>query len=442
KVSPRDGILWFDVGPNGITVSTVSEEVRVTHRIDTAVQTSALTGFGIPAHQIGSIAQGSLNQERPYGLEFEITRRAGAGAPAGAATVRPDRTTLTNGTPIEACLIGVPGMGLDEDDPGETARYFGENLTHYALDVYFERPLEVEPSGPGQMVGDLDHVALAECIRDAKRLLRIGARSGPQTLELRDACLLGGGQGLAVWYDVPSLVGLSLRLAVRQVPSLLALLRCLPSGAVRMERASSFLLLRNGWTTIAVREAEERHPLDPSALRAGRPQAAVSVGTARFRGELAELWRGRGAECAYQFLRAELVAGAPHSLKLEGRRPADGQQTVRLRPFDCKASPTTAPFDILTHLGCLEQALPRDGRVEIGAGDRHLYLSSQMVGRRGIRRTVRIGMVRVERPDRIERQVREIGYACDNQRGETPVKVARPKQATKTRASRSIGTGR
>jgi hypothetical protein len=126
-----------------------------------------------------------------------------------------------------------------------------------------------------------------------------------------------------------------------------------------------------------------------------------------------------------------LELGANSSVKIEGRRPSDGKQTVKGVHLHLADQPGLA-YDFLTPLAGMEKALagckgkkvslrtrplptgePRTGQRQ------HLYVSTAVTDAPSVVCTVRLPAVQALTPDRLAAQVRQLakGRAAINSPG-------------------------
>ena len=81
-----------------------------------------------------------------------------------------------------------------------------------------------------------------------------------------------------------------------------------------------------------------------------KPEAGIIVDASKLLDILDALQAGRGKHCPDAWFHASLAAG--HStLKIEGRRPSDGAQTVKGRDLHCRVDQPGQAYDFLTPNG-------------------------------------------------------------------------------------------
>lgn len=332
----------------------------------------------------------------------------------GDVVVTPNRTLLTDGRPVDACLVGVPGSLFETDEDSEFS--FDDRLERWPLTGYFEAPPNIAAQEEREDLGQLDSVSLGHALTAVRDLIPNGKRPELEILELRDGTLYGGGLDAAFWCSIPSLAGVDLSFAREQLHPLLRLLWMLPSRTCRLARDRNFHILSNSrstiysnsCTTIYVKAPDLRHPADVSFLLATQPEAGISVDAGMLRRNLDALRRGRGTDCPDAFLHATLTASHPR-LKMESRRPSSGQQNVKARDLPCRADAPGLEFDLLTPLAGVEKALARcEGHVSLRAGKKHFYVSAPVLGAPDVVRMVRLPAVSALSPDRLASQVRQL----------------------------------
>ena len=398
-----EGILWFDVGPAEVELSAAGEWLGFMHTTKTIPVNNA-AGFGVSARALASVVRWSRTYLGNNPLKLVVNREA------GAVLVKPDRTTLTGGWPLEALLIDLNGATMFDDiDREAQAKSYDRRLPHWNLTGYFHRPTELDQVRR-DAVTTIDHKVLHRVLADACKLIPRN-KSKPGMIQLADGRIYGGAEDLLFWYEVPTLSGHGLVVVREQLDAFVNLLGLLPSSQTCcIARDDDYHVFQNSRSRIFLRNVDARHPADLSRIVGKEDKPAVHVNAAKLRRELSALGGGDATHADVVFLHAWLHPGDPPTLQTESRNPRNGQQFTKggdLLLYE--AHDPTLRLDVLTELQSAKKALARcNGTVSLRATENSLYISSTVPGAARLTRTAKLPALPAEPPAQLARQVRRI----------------------------------
>lgn len=281
-VLAKDGLTWFDTGTDGLEISAAGDAVGFTHRSRATIRgpsAKQCRGFGLPAGELASVAQWALRQVPSVGLDLHCG--------TDEIIAIPNPKSLTDGVPLEACLIGIP------ESPGELKSFLHDNLPHFPLTAYFERPGDFAKREERKDLGQLDRATFIAALSAVKGLVpKDDTRRDLELLELHDGVMYGGGQDALFLVSTPSLAGIDLSFTREQLRPLLRLLRLLPSRTCQLGRDNHFHILSNSRTTLYFKVPNLRHPADGPRLLEQQPTAGVVVEADRLCKRLDSLRQG------------------------------------------------------------------------------------------------------------------------------------------------------
>jgi hypothetical protein len=400
----RNVVVWFEIGSSdGIEISAAGNDVKFRHRSKATIRgfSAEKPGFGVPAGELGSVALWSLTQTPSVGLDLYCN--------ASGITAVPNLAFLTAGIPLEACLVGVP------ESPLEFQSFFFENLPLFPLTDSVERPQGIATQDERKDLGPLDIRTLIDVVSAVKNLVpNDGKRPDLEVLELHNGVVYGGAPEMAFICNTPSLAGIDLSMTRGQLRPALRLLRFLSSRPCQLSRDCEFNIVSDSRTTLSFKVPDLSHLGDGPRLLDQQPTVGVVVEADQLSKRLDTLRRGRGANCPDAIL--HLKFGAGHSsIKIEGRRPSDGRQTVKGSDLSCQSDEPGLAFDLLTPLAAAEKALAGCvGQINLRADPRHLYVSGSLTDAPSVVRSVRLPADPAEPPDRLAWQVRGFATRTSN----------------------------
>jgi hypothetical protein len=236
----KNGVAWFDIRSDGIEISAAGDSVACTHRSRATIRGSSAkrySGFGVPAGEIASVAQWALRRVPAVGLDLHCG--------TDEIIAIPNPTLLTDGIPLEACLIGIP------ESPAELESFLHDNLPRFPLTGYFERPADFARQQDRNDLGPIHRAALVAVLSAVKHLVTTDdTRRDLELLELHDGILYGGGQDAMFLCTTPFLAGADVSFTREQLRPLLRLLRLLPSQTCQLARDADFHIFSDSCTTL------------------------------------------------------------------------------------------------------------------------------------------------------------------------------------------------
>lgn len=398
-VLQRDGLTWFEIGAAGIEISAMGDLAGFTHRSKAAIDgtlSKNRTGFGLPAGELASVARWSLKQRPVVGVDLHCSE--------DGILARPDATRITSGHPLAGSFF-VPESF--DDIPA----FLEGKLPHFPLTAYFDRPSNIVGQDERTDLGPINLRTLRAILLALQNFVpNDEARPDLEILELANGIFYGGGQDVAFIGSAPSLAGVDLSFARRQLRPALRLLQLVSSEPCQLVRSGDFHIFSNSRTTFYAKVPDLQHPLDGPRLLEQQPTAGVMVEVDALWNRLEPLREGRGKFCKDAFLHLSL-AGA--KVQLEGRRPSDGQQTVYGYDVDCQPDQLGLHFDLLMPLTSMEKALAGfSSRVSLQVTKTHLWISGFVPDAPSVGWSIRLPMREVISPDRLAWQVRQLGKAA------------------------------